>query len=59
MFIDKDGIEVDATVNCKEDVLTDNLLKLLIFEIISRYTYYAYWILHWFVKSKVKDDVEF
>ena len=31
----------------------------MIFEIISRYTFYAYWILHWNFKSKVKDDVEF
>lgn len=58
---DENGVEVeiDTESNCKEDVLTDNLLKLLVFEIISRYVYYGYWLLHWYVKSKIKKDFPF
>lgn len=52
----EDGIGVDTEVNCKEDVLTDNLLKLLIFEIVSRYLYYGYWLFHWYVKSKIYGE---
>lgn len=54
-----DPIQVDTDYQCKEDILTDNLLKLLISEVALRYLYYAYWIAFWKIKSLVKADFPF
>ena len=37
--------------NCKEDGLVDNFLKLLMSEIILRYTFYLYWNIYLKIKS--------
>ena len=54
IYMDETKTHIDVEYQCKEDVLTDNLLKLLISEIVLRYVYYGYWILHWKVKSYLK-----
>ena len=37
--------------NCKEDGLVDNFLKLLMSEIILRYTFYLYWNIYLKIKT--------
>ena len=55
----EDSEPVDYDYNCKEDGVTDNLLKLFISEIVLRYSYYLYWVIHWYVKSLLFKDVQF
>mmetsp|Transcript_10168 Transcript_10168/g.15508 ORF Transcript_10168/g.15508 Transcript_10168/m.15508 type:complete len:153 (+) Transcript_10168:476-934(+) len=43
-------------MNCKEDAMTDNFMKLFISEIVLRYAYYSYWIFHWRMKAKAGLD---
>jgi hypothetical protein len=45
--------------NCKEDSVTDNLLKLFVSEVVIRYIFYLYWITHHYVKSLLFNDYEF
>ena len=52
----EDGEPIDYEYNCKEDNITDEILKLFISEIVLRYAYYLYWILHWYVKSLIFKD---
>ena len=41
----------DTSYSCKEDGVTDNLIKLLVSEGILRYAYYIYWFFHHSIKS--------
>lgn len=52
-------MEKNTSYNCKEDSLTDNLLKLWIFELAFRYVFYLYWHFHWTLKSKIKEGFEY
>ena len=53
------SVTEDNAYNCIEDQLTDNLIKLWIFEIVFRYIFYLYWNIHWKVKSMIFKDCEY
>lgn len=48
----------EKNINCKEDNMTDNLLKLFIAEIVLRYGFYLYWNVHWKVKSWTRSGFD-
>ena len=47
---------IDYDYNCKEDKIADDMLKLFISEIVLRYAYYLYWLIHYYVKSIIFKD---
>jgi hypothetical protein len=47
---------IDYDYNCKEDKIADDMLKLFISEIVLRYAYYLYWLIHYYVKSIIFND---
>ena len=49
-------VPIDYEYNCKEDKIADEMLKLFISEIVLRYAYYVYWLVHWYVKSVLFKD---
>jgi hypothetical protein len=48
----------EGIYECKEDSLTDNLLKLLVSEFILRYSYYIYWNVYLKLKSCFKKNFD-
>ena len=47
------------STQCKEDAVTDEILKLILAMLVGRYLYYSYWIFHWEIKSLIFADSEF
>lgn len=51
--------EAGTDYSCKEDGVTDNLIKLLVSEGILRYAYYIYWFFHHKIKSNYSKDYDY
>ena len=51
-------MEPGSEYECKEDILTDNLLLLFISEIVLRYVFYLYWNIHLKIKSQILDNFD-
>lgn len=43
---------------CKEDSVTDNLLKLIMAEVVLRYLYYIFWNITYKIKSKTNKNFD-
>jgi hypothetical protein len=48
----------ESSYQCKEDGVVDSFLKLFVAEVVLRYTFYIYWILHHKVKSLLYKDYD-
>mgnify|MGYP006906902846 CR=1 FL=1 len=58
-YLSSEMQQAGTDYQCKEDGVTDNLIKLLVSEGILRYAYYIYWFFHHKIKSYQSKDYDF